>query len=92
MFHLFGKRTRAASRPVIAVTGKIKYSKETERYSFWPNYAKSNELKAHYDLGHYAKNPCKFHNITCIGIIDMELNEIVNFTNGVDGALLMIEK
>ena len=91
MFNVF-KRIRAAVKPVVVVTGKIKYNERTNTYAFWPNYAKSNELKSWYDLGVFTKNPAKYHNITCIGVISIEDNQIINFSNGVDGVLLNIKK
>lgn len=91
MFSLF-KRTRAACKPVVVVTGKIKYNKETNNFEFWPNYAKGNELKNCYNIGSFPKNPTKFRNITCIGVIDLQSNKIITFNNGVDGIILNIEK
>ena len=89
MFKLF-KRTRAIV-PVIVVTGKIKHNKETNTYGFWPNYTKSNELKQQYDL-HLAKSPCKYPNITIIAVINLETNEVIEFSNGVDGLILKLAK
>lgn len=89
MFNLF-KRTRAITTPVVIVTGKIKHNKETNTYSFWPNYAKSNELRQQYDL-HLVKNPCKYNNITVIAAINIETNKVVEFTNGVDGLIFKVE-
>lgn len=87
MFNLF-KRIRAI--PVVVVTGKIKHNKLTNTYSFWPNYAKGNELKQQYDLG-LTKNPCKYPNITVIAAINIETNKIVGFTNGTEGLILKVE-
>lgn len=90
MFNLF-KRTRAITKPVIIVTGKIKHNKETNTYSFWPNYAKSNELKQQYNLGYFAKTPCKYNNITVIAAINIETDKVTEFTNGVNGLIFKVE-
>lgn len=92
MFHLFVKRTRAATRPVIVVTGKIKYDENSGTCWFWPNYARGNGLKHQYDLGHHDESPCKFKNATSIGFFDAETKELLNYTNGVDGAIIHMEK
>lgn len=89
MFKLF-KRIRAAVRPVFVVTGKIKYNKETDSFSFWPNYTKSNGLNSSYDLGFLPKNPCKLPNATSIGFIDKNSGELIKFTNGVDAATIYL--
>ncbi len=87
MFNLLklfkGISTRAV--PVIVVTGKIKYDEVTMKYSFWPNYAKSNGLKKQYDIGHLAKHPCKFPNATCVGIFNANYRTLLAFSNGSDG-------
>ena len=87
MFHLF-KRTRAITKPVAIITGKIKHNKETNTYNFWPNYAKGNGLKQQYNLGYFARTPCKYNNITVIAAIDIKTDEVVKFTNGVDSLII----
>lgn len=89
MFSLF-KRIRAAARPVIVVTGKIKYNKETDSFSFWPNYAKSNGLNSSYDLGFLPRNPCKLPNATSIGFFDERSHKLIKFTNGVDAPVIYL--
>lgn len=89
MFKLF-KRIRAAVRPVLVVTGKIKYNETIGTYFFWPNYAKSNKLNPAYDLGHFTKHPCKFSNATAIGFFDKNSGELIKFTNGVDAATIYL--
>lgn len=87
LFKLF-KRNNTRVTPVLVVTGKIKYNELTEKYAFWPNYAKGNGLKQQYDLGHLVKHPCKFPNATSIGFFDTRYGTLIAFSNGSDGIAL----